>query len=287
MRLLCLFLTLGVLALAPPAWADDKKPEDKKPDAKTYHVPYKLTPVQHIMVRAKINGKGPFNFILDTGAPALIVATKVAEKVGAKPDKNGLTTFDKFEIEGGVAFPKCQAIITDPFQLEGMNGLGILGFELHGMIGFNVLAQHRMEIDFTRDKMVWTPVDYELPPLKGLSGKGGAAGGLEIIGTIMKMLGSFLGKQANPEVVTRGFLGIEVEAKDDVVTVKSLLPKGPAAASGLKVGDRITKFRGRSVYGLDDLYNYAMKLKPGDAVKVIVKRGDETKEIELKTGEGL
>ena len=33
----------------------------------------------HIVVRAKINGKGPFNFILDTGAPALFVATKVAE----------------------------------------------------------------------------------------------------------------------------------------------------------------------------------------------------------------
>src|SRR5262249_50876525 len=261
--------------------------EAKKPDGKTYSVPYKLTPVQHIMVRAKINGKGPFNFILDTGAPALIVATKVADKVGAKVGKEGLTTFDKIEIEGGVSLPRCQAIITDPFQLEGMNGLGILGFELHGMIGFNVLAQYRMEIDFTKDKMQWTPLDFELPPLKGLSGKGGAAGGLEIIGTIMKMVGSFLGKQANPEVRTRGFLGIEVEGKDDVVTVKSLLAKGPAADSGLKVGDRITKFRNRSVYGLDDLYNYAMKLKPGEAVKIIVTRGEETKEIEVKTGEGL
>ena len=37
-----------------------------------------------------------------------------------------------------------------------MNGLGLAGVELHGMIGYNVLARYRMEIDFTRDKMTWT-----------------------------------------------------------------------------------------------------------------------------------
>ena len=31
-----------------------------------------MTTFQHVLVRAKINGKGPFNFILDTGAPALL-----------------------------------------------------------------------------------------------------------------------------------------------------------------------------------------------------------------------
>ena len=44
---------------------------------------------KHILVRAKINGKGPFNFILDTGAPALFVSTKVCDKIGVKSDKKG------------------------------------------------------------------------------------------------------------------------------------------------------------------------------------------------------
>ena len=52
---------LAVWCLAPWARADDK----------SFEVPYRLTAVKHIVVRAKINGKGPFNFILDTGAPAL------------------------------------------------------------------------------------------------------------------------------------------------------------------------------------------------------------------------
>ena len=42
-------------------------------------VPYRLSKTQHVLVRAKINGKGPYNFIVDTGAPALFVSTGVAK----------------------------------------------------------------------------------------------------------------------------------------------------------------------------------------------------------------
>ena len=66
------------------------------------------------MVRAKINGKGPFNFILDTGAPALFVATEVAKKAGVEPDKKGWGTFDSFEIEGGVVGPRPRAASRTP-----------------------------------------------------------------------------------------------------------------------------------------------------------------------------
>ena len=81
-----LFPLLAGLAVAIPVRADDP-PEKPTPVAKPVAVPYRLTDSQHIMVRAKLNGKGPFNFILDTGAPAVFIATKVGEKVGAKPKK--------------------------------------------------------------------------------------------------------------------------------------------------------------------------------------------------------
>ena len=42
-----------------------------------------------------------------------------------------------------------------------MNGLGLAGVELHGMIGYNILARYRMDIDFTKDKMVWTPLELQ------------------------------------------------------------------------------------------------------------------------------
>lgn len=253
---------------------------------KPFQVPYRLTVPKHILVRAKINGKGPFNFILDTGAPALFVATKVADKLGVKPDEKGWGSFDRFEIEGGVVVPRAKGRIEDPFQLEGMNGLGLAGVELHGVIGFNILARYRMEIDFTRDKMVWTPLNFEPVIPKGLGGKSGA-GGLEVMGPILKMLGGFLGAKTTPETVLRGSLGLELSSKDEVIRITSLLDDGPAVKAGLLVGDQITKVQGRTVVDLQDVKRFSRKLVPGETVKLTVKRGAETKEIEFKMGEGL
>ena len=147
---------LAVLCLAP--WRGRRPP---KPDAKSFEVPYRLTAVKHIVVRAKINGKGPFNFILDTGTPALFIAPEAAKKAGVEPDAKGWGVFDSFEIEGGVVLTKAKGRIEKPFQLDGMNGLGLAGVELHGMIGYNILAHYRMKIDFTKDKMVWTPLELQ------------------------------------------------------------------------------------------------------------------------------
>ena len=143
-----------------------------------------------------------------------------------------------------------------------------------------------MEIDFTRDKMVWTKLAYDPVPPKGIGGKGGA-GGLEIMGSVMKMAGSFLGAKAIPDVALRGYLGLELNAKEEVITVNSVLADGPAGKAGVKVGDRLVKVQGRTVVGLDDVERFSRKLLPGDQVKLTVKRGEDTKEIEFKTGEGL
>ncbi len=42
----------------------------------SFQVPYRLTDTNHFLVRVRINGKGPFNFLVDSGAPALYVATE-------------------------------------------------------------------------------------------------------------------------------------------------------------------------------------------------------------------
>src|SRR5688572_9045407 len=91
---------LLLLAFAAPA-ADDATVEP-------YRIPYRLTDTKHVLVRAKINGQGPFNFILDTGAPALFVATSVAKKVGVAADADGWGNFAGFELEGGLVIDKIQ-----------------------------------------------------------------------------------------------------------------------------------------------------------------------------------
>ena len=154
-----------VLITAAPAALPDTT------NVKPIHVPYRLTKTQHILVRAKINGKGSYNFIVDTGAPALFVSKKTADAAGVNPDKRGWATFDRFEVEGGVVLQGQAGKIDDLFQLEGMNGLGLAGAEIHGVIGYSVLAQYRIEYDFTQPKLSWTKLDYR-PPAVGESGAG-------------------------------------------------------------------------------------------------------------------
>ena len=279
---------LGLLALAPAAPAGEAKKDGPAAPPKQYQVPYRLTVPKHILIRAKINKKGPFNFILDTGAPALFVSTKVCRGLGIEPDRKGWGTFDRFEIEGGVVIEKAKGRVDDPFQLEGMNGLGLAGVELHGIIGYNILAKFRMEIDFTRDKMTWTELAWEPRAPMGLGGRGGQ-GGLEVFGTIMKLLGGFLGRKATPDVVPRGFLGADVADDDGVAVVKSVFRNGPADEGGLKAGDRILEFQGRSVYGLDGLQRFAQRVAAGEKIVLLVQRGEDKAKVEItiKAGEGL
>jgi hypothetical protein len=279
MKILWPCAVLSALCLLTPAWADQP--------AKAFQVPYRLTKPKHILVRAKINGKGPYNFILDTGAPTLFVAVPVARKLGIKPDKNDWGTFDRFEIEGGVVLSKIKGRIETPPQIEGMNGLGLAGVELHGMIGYSVLARYRMEIDFTSDKMVWTPLDYKPKVAASLGARGRGAGGIDLLGGILKSVGALLGTQASPPVRLRGFVGIELKDDDENPIVQAVLANGPAGKAGIKVGDRITHIQGRTVLDSDDVQRFVRRLQPSEALKLTIKRGTEKKDISIPLGEGI
>jgi len=260
--------------------------DEKRTDSKVYQVPYRLTNTSHVLIRAKINGKGPYNFILDTGAPTLFVSTAACRKLNIAADKNGWGTFDRFEIEGGVVLEKCRGRIEDPFQLEGMNGLGLAGVEIHGIIGYTVLARYRLGFDFTKEKMSWEPLHFDPPPPQGLNERN-MAGGMEALGSVMKIVGAFLGKKNDSEVLPRGFLGVLLEESDGKILVRTVLPKGPAAESGLIPGDQIVSFQGNAARSIADLQKHFAEVGIGETVEIQILRSGSTKSIGLKTGKGL
>jgi hypothetical protein len=281
MRYLLLLVPLGLAA--PAAAETGPKPREVAP---TYEIPFRLTDTKHVLVRVKLNGKGPFNFIIDTGAPALIMPEALAKKIGAR-EKDGWVLLDKLELEGGLSVPDPRGVAVDMFQLKGMNSMGLAGVELHGVIGYNVLARYRIEYDFTDTKLKWSPSGYDAPAPKRITDKGGSQGGLEMMGDLMKFLAMFSGIKPNYEVKPRGLLGAELETAGSDLAVKSVLAGGPAEKAGLKAGDRITTVKGKSVGSPADLLEAMKKLPEGASVKLDVKRGDETKQITVELGKGL
>lgn len=279
-----LFALLSTGLWTAGASAQDTKPKPR--EVVTYEVPYRLTDTKHVHVRVKLNGKGPFNFIIDTGAPALIMTEAIAKKVGAE-EKDGWSHFDKLEIEGGLTIPNAQGVAIDMFQLKGMNSMGLAGVELHGVIGYNVLARYRIEYDFTTTKLLWTPTNFKVPAPKRIADKGGSQGGLEMMGDLMKVMAMFTGTKPNFEINPRGSLGAELEQKGESLLVKSVLSDGPAAKAGLKAGDQIEVVKGKSVSSVSDALEAVKKLPEGSSLKLKVKRGDESKEVTVELGKGL
>jgi hypothetical protein len=274
-----------VFAVVGLVFVASLRADEPKHVGKTFEVPFQLTSTQHVLVRAKINGKGPFNLIVDTGAPILIVSTPVGKKLGLQTEK-GWTKLDRFELEGGVVLTQFKALVETPFQLEGMNGMGLAGAELHGMIGYTVLANYKIEYDFTRDKMKWTRLDFKPPPPQPVGKAGAGQGGLEILGTLMRFLG-FLSGAKLPELTPRGFLGVELAEDDGRVKVKSVLSKGPAAGAGLQAGDRIDRVQGKEVRSSADVHRRLAEVTAGQTVRLVVQRGDRKEEIAITAGEGL
>src|SRR5205085_8633 len=152
-------LALAVCLCLAPGLAHAADPKPTK-----YEIPYRLTDTKHVLVRAKINGKGPFNLILDTGAPAVFITKPIAKKVGVDVDAKGWGNFTTFEIEGGLKVEKVRSRVEDLVQIDGMNSMGLAGVELHGVIGYNVLAKFRIEYDFTADKLAFEPLPGFDPP---------------------------------------------------------------------------------------------------------------------------
>ena len=125
-----------------------------------------------------------------------------------------------------------------------MNSMGLAGVELHGVIGYNVLARFRIEYDFTADKLVFEP-------LAGVRPAGSREGRRE-------------GQRRHPvdgaddqdarrpdrassrtsSIVRRGFVGIEFEEARAAVVVKKVLAGSPAEKAGFKVGDAIEESQG-------------------------------------------
>src|SRR5262249_57370215 len=120
---------------------------------KAVTVPFELLRSGHMAVKVKVNGKGPFRLIFDTGAPITLLNNKVAREAdllrGAQPPAFALfgaageVRVKRLEV-GGVAAEDVPAIVMDHPTVEAIGR--VLG-PVDGIVGFPFFARYKMTLD--------------------------------------------------------------------------------------------------------------------------------------------
>ncbi len=277
-RAALILLPLVLLAGFVPAPAPRSRPAD--PDAVV--VPFKMLPSNHMVVEARVNGKGPYRFIFDLGAPVTLLSNKVAEATGAIPDDAPrsflMSTRGEGKVEeldfGSLKAEDVPVIVMDHPALKALGTA--LGRPLEGIVGYTFWARYRMTIDYQAREMTFTPVDFEVRDL-------------------MKDLPSRLAgpKTAKTLVLApHGLWGLTVGEPEGGVSapgvpITSVLPGSPAEAAGLKAGDVLTTLDGRWTASVTDAFAAALGVEPGKPAEVVVLRDGEEKTLTVTPREGL
>lgn len=82
----------------------------------------------------------------------------------------------------------------------------------------------------------------------------------------------------------RAFLGVRFADASGDATLEEAVEHGAAHAAGLRGGDLVLEFAGVAIDGSQALREQIQKCRPGDDVKVRVRRGDEELEFEVVLG---
>src|ERR1051326_8747693 len=147
-----LFPLLGASRLC----ADEKASGEKKPEPVT--VPFEMLKTGHMAVMIKVNDKGPYRVIFDTGAPISLLSNKLAKEAGVKNDAKGLAALlglggqgkaENFQI-GDAKLKDVGCVIMDHPTVEALaKEVGAL----EGIVGFPVFARFKTTLNY-KDKTI-------------------------------------------------------------------------------------------------------------------------------------
>jgi membrane-associated protease RseP (regulator of RpoE activity) len=280
-------LTLFFVALPLAAQTKDapKGKDEKKEEAKPVVVPFETLPSGHMTVMVKLNGKGPYKLIFDTGAPTLLLNNRIAKeadllKNAKKPlfapfGAMGEVTVPTLEV-GDVKAEKVPAMVMDHPTVEAIStAFKKEAGPIDGIVGFPFFARYKMTLDYRAKTMTFVPNGYNPPNVTEAMMAAllkNADGGVKILAPAAQW-GMICDKGEKDE--------------DPGVTVKEVMPGSAAEKAGLKKGDRVLTIDGRWTDSLPDLYTAAGYIKPGKAAPVVIKRDGKEMEFQVKPTSGF
>jgi hypothetical protein len=161
--------TLAQVRMAGP----DPSPKELKLGADSVSVPMERFDGWAI-VKALINGKGPYRFVIDTGAPGLLVDSRLKQEMelSAHPDFGGMGVKARVAGPGGQGRPASMHFVKSlKIGNSELLGLSVIATELPfpsdiaGVIGMGVFKDCLLTLDYPASKVSLTR--GELPPANG------------------------------------------------------------------------------------------------------------------------
>lgn len=276
-----LLSALALLGLAAVARAD--APPKIETTAKPIVVPFELLKSGHMTVMVKVNDKGPYRLIFDTGAPITLLNNKIAKEAGLlKNVKRPAFTFfgsmgevrvKQLEV-GGQKASDVAAVVMDHPTVEAISkAFG----PIDGIVGFPFFARFRMTLDYQAKTMTFAPNGFKPP---------------DVMQAMMTAIMATASAPDGPTVLSPAAQWGLLVKKDpgdeaDGIVLTDVLPGGAAATAGLKAGDRLLTLDGRWTDTLGDLYRAAGTVKPGATVAVVVRRDGKEVTLKVKPESGL
>ncbi|MFO0802858.1 MAG: PDZ domain-containing protein [Gemmataceae bacterium] len=269
------------VAFAGSVSADDKP---SLADQVPITVPFELLSSRHMAVQVKLNGKGPYRLVFDTGAPTNLINNKIAKDSGVLDPKAKKPAFSLFGAMGAqeiktleVGDAKIEKIPTMVIDHPTVQAISEALGPIDGIIGFPFFARYKMTVDYQKKELTLVPNGY----VPG-----------DYMQDLMNKMMNAPNESKEPKVIgASGLWGVELgKEKDDEeagVTVKQVHKGGAAATAGLKPADRVLTIDGRWTDTLPDAFLAASFVKPGKSAAVVVKRDGKEVKLTVKPAKGL
>lgn len=256
------------------------RPASAPPNGGT--VPFEMIASNHMVVRATINGKGPYHLIFDLGAPITLLTNKTAEAAGVVDEKTprsflfsmrGEASVDTLEL-GNLKARDLPVIVLDHPILNALSAA--LKRPLDGIIGYTFWAHYKTTIDYQKREMTFEPVDFEVKNLvKDLPDR---------------LTGPRSAKQRVLAPAGLWGMDVKVDPNDQEgrgVRIESIVAGSPAARAGLRPGDLLTAVDGRWTTSVTDTYAAAATSAPGRTVTVALERDGKELSVLLTPAQGF
>lgn len=245
-------------------------------------VPFTKLPSGHFLVKVKLNGTGPYNLIFDTGAPMMLLNTRIAKKAGIKG--GGMSLLGGFDPQslksievGSAAAVKVPAVVLDHPTVTAISDAFEAEYgKIEGIVGFPFFARFATTVDYQKGEMRLAPNGY----------KPG-----DFMNDLQSRLTTMAGKKAEPTILAPAAVwGFNFrqnhEEKAEGVVVTTIIPGSPADKAGLKVDDVVLTIDGRWTDSGADLFRAVAVVKPGTTVVAEVKRGDKMVSLKVTPARG-